>query len=58
MKPEVLFFYYRFTATYFNRELGFFVDAYNKVFGNYSQDKSYWRILDGSMKPTPVGRWG
>ena len=45
----------RFSATFFNKELGFFVDAYNGVSGNFSKDKSYWQILDGSLKPTRFG---
>ena len=49
--------HHRFTATFFNFELGFFVNGYHGVFANYEQDKSYWQILDGAMKPTPVGMY-
>lgn len=46
---------FRFSATFFNKELGWFVDAYNFVYANYTLDFSYWQILDGEMKPLPVG---
>ena len=46
---------FRFTATYYNHELGYFVEAYNGVYAN-TVDKGTWQILDGSMKPTKLGK--
>ena len=45
----------RFSTKYFGGELGFFVEGINDVFGNYTLDKSFWEILDGDLKQTPVG---
>ncbi|KAK7093671.1 cobalamin binding intrinsic factor-like [Littorina saxatilis] len=45
---------FRFSGTYFNLNLGWFVDAYNGTYAS-SEDQTYWEILDGNMRPTPVG---
>ena len=45
----------RFTTTYYGHELGFFVEAYNKVYAKSVGDMAYWQILDGSGELTPLG---
>ncbi|XP_025095131.1 uncharacterized protein LOC112564497 [Pomacea canaliculata] len=40
---------FRFTVTYFNRKLGYYVDAIHGVFGNYSLDQSFWCIKNSSF---------
>ena len=45
----------RFNTKYFGAELGFFIQGVNDVFGDFALDKSFWEILDGDLKQTPVG---
>ncbi|KAK7478927.1 hypothetical protein BaRGS_00029794 [Batillaria attramentaria] len=47
---------FRFTATYFGVDLGYFIEAVNRVFANSSASQ-FWNILDGNLDPTPVGKF-
>ncbi|XP_070210678.1 uncharacterized protein [Littorina saxatilis] len=47
--------FFRFTCKYYGKELGFFIEAFNDVFGNWAEKKTYWEILDGDLNQTPVG---
>nr|UTK45834.1 hypothetical protein [Crepidula fornicata] len=46
---------FRPTVKYFGTPLGFFVQAINGLFGNYTADQSFWEILDGNNQQTSVG---
>ncbi|KAL8562784.1 hypothetical protein ACOMHN_022659 [Nucella lapillus] len=46
---------FQFSVTYFALPLGFFVDAINGLRGNFTLDQTWWAILGGNGKLTPVG---
>ena len=34
---------------------GFFVNAFNDVYSRWEKERTWWEILDGDLKHTPVG---
>ncbi|KAK7109553.1 cobalamin binding intrinsic factor-like isoform X1 [Littorina saxatilis] len=47
---------FRFSATYDHAgHPGFFVNAFNGVYSNWTEDRTWWQILDGDLNLTPVG---